>query len=274
MFIECSFNLFYCSVTSFFIFLCLKIFLSSLMSFCYLFHSVVFFLYFVFCFLFFVFCFSNKQSKNYQEQGVRYTWGYNSTYLFLELQGTKCFLTVSNVFLSWSHSVLTSGLDLEIRSRSTNLETRLFSYLLSLVCQHTEQGYKKKLFRELINLGLGTSANLIFVFFLFIVQWLHSSFPHPFLLQLFNQPFSSILSCDCFQCLWCYLLHKMLTIIFCQMFLESKQKDEQRLQQTAETSTVWDFFCIFYFINGNKSIQNHSMTARDDKQWTNQPCST
>lgn len=77
-----------------------------------------------------------------------------------------------------------------------------------------------------------------------------------------------------FPMFWCYLLHKMLTIIFCQMFLESKQKDEQRLQQTAETSTVWDFFCIFYFINGNKSIQNHSMTACDDKQWTNQPCST
>lgn len=93
-----------------------------------------------------------------------------------------------------------------------------------------------------------TPANLIFVFFLFIVQWLHSSFPHPFLLQSLNQPFSSILSCDSFQCFWCYLLHKLLTISFCQMFLESKQKDDLRLQQTAGTNTVWDFLRVFFIL--------------------------
>lgn len=47
---------------------------------------------------------------------------------------------------------------------------------------------------------------------------------------------------------------------------------------TAEDS--WDkhclgiFGCIFYFIYVNKPIQNHSLTARDEKQWANQPSST
>lgn len=47
---------------------------------------------------------------------------------------------------------------------------------------------------------------------------------------------------------------------------------------TAEDS--WDkhclgiFGCIFYFIYVNKPIQNHSLTAHDEKQWANQPSST
>ena len=47
---------------------------------------------------------------------MKQSWGYNSMYLQLEMQETRQnIFSLSGVFLSWSHSVLTSELDLKIR---------------------------------------------------------------------------------------------------------------------------------------------------------------
>lgn len=65
----------------------------------------------------------------------------------------------------------------------------------------------------------------------------------------------------------CYLLHKLLTISFCQMFLESKQNHELQLQQTVGTNTIWDLLYTFFIIHilyiceykHSKSVWHHML---------------